>query len=52
VIPTLVDERGFDLIVLGTRGLKGVTRMTAGSTVSALVKDETANLLIAHVAET
>ena len=26
-------------------------RMTAGSTVSALVKDETANLLVAHVAE-
>lgn len=38
-----------DLVVMGTRGLTGWTRMRVGSTVSALLKDESANLLIAHV---
>ena len=38
-----------DLVVMGTRGLTGWTRMRVGSTVSALVKDGSANLLIAHV---
>ena len=50
-IPAFVRAHRFDLVVLGTRGLTGLTRMTAGSTVSALVTDETANLLVAHVAE-
>lgn len=40
-----------DLVVLGTRGLSGLRRMSVGSTVSALVKDDMANLLIAHVDE-
>lgn len=38
-----------DLVVMGTRGLTGLTRMRVGSTVSALLKDGSANLLIAHV---
>lgn len=38
-----------DLVVMGTRGLTGLTRMRVGSTVSALAKDGTTNLLIAHV---
>lgn len=50
-IADLVRHHRFDLVVLGTRGLTGLTRMTAGSTVSALVKDETANILVAHAAE-
>jgi nucleotide-binding universal stress UspA family protein len=50
-IPAFVRKHRFDLVVLGTRGLTGLTRMTAGSTVSALVKDETANVLVAHAAE-
>lgn len=48
-IPRFVREHQIDLVVLGTRGLKGFTRFTLGSTVSALVKDETANLLVAYV---
>lgn len=51
VIPAFVRTRRFDLVVLGTRGLTNLTRMIAGSTVSALLKDETANLLVAHMAE-
>jgi nucleotide-binding universal stress UspA family protein len=47
-IPALVRSSRVDLAVLGTRGLTGLARMTAGSTVSALVKDATANLLVAH----
>jgi nucleotide-binding universal stress UspA family protein len=43
-----VRDCGTDMVVLGTRGLTGLTRMTAGSTVSALVKHERANLLVAH----
>jgi nucleotide-binding universal stress UspA family protein len=50
-VPGFVRAHRIDLVVLGTRGLTGLTRMTAGSTVSALVKDETANLLVAHMAE-
>jgi nucleotide-binding universal stress UspA family protein len=38
-----------DLVVMGTRGLSGLTRMRVGSTVSALLKDGAANLMIAHV---
>lgn len=49
-IPSFVRSHQFDLVVLGTRGLTGLSRLTVGSTVSALVKDETANLLVAHVA--
>lgn len=48
-ITEFVRGHGIDLVVLGTRGLTGLKRMTAGSTVSALVKDETANLLVAHL---
>ncbi len=50
VIPAHVRDHRVDLVVLGTRGLTGLKRMVVGSTVSALLKDETANLLIAHVA--
>jgi nucleotide-binding universal stress UspA family protein len=45
---TLQQEKAFDLIVLGTRGLTGLSRAVAGSTVSALVKEGSANLLLAH----
>ena len=38
-----------DLVVMGTRGLTGLARMRVGSTVSQLLKDGSANLLIAHV---
>lgn len=38
-----------DLVVMGTRGLTGLTRMRVGSAVSALLKDGSVNLLIAHV---
>lgn len=38
-----------DLVVMGTRGLTGLRRLRVGSTVSALLKDGSANLLIAHV---
>jgi nucleotide-binding universal stress UspA family protein len=38
-----------DLVVMGTRGLTGLARMRVGSTVSELLKDGSANLLIAHV---
>lgn len=44
-----VRSSKIDLVVMGTRGLTGWTRMRVGSTVSALVKDGSANLLIAHV---
>ncbi len=44
-----VRANQFDLVVMGTRGLSGWTRMRVGSTVSALAKDGSANLLIAHV---
>ncbi|WP_372593800.1 universal stress protein [Actinotalea sp.] len=50
-IPAHVREQCPDLVVLGTRGLTGLARLTAGSTVSALLKDRTANLLLAHSAE-
>ena len=42
-------DHQIDLVVLGTRGLTGLARMRVGSTVSALLKDRAANLLIAHV---
>jgi nucleotide-binding universal stress UspA family protein len=48
VLVALQEERGFDLLVLGTRGLTGLARATTGSTVSALVKEGGANLLLAH----
>lgn len=44
-----VRANQIDLVVMGTRGLTGLTRMRVGSTVSALLKDGSANLLIAHV---
>ena len=50
-IAAFVKSREIDLVVLGTRGLTGLTRLTMGSTVSALLKGETANLMVAHVAE-
>ncbi len=50
-IPAYVRDHGPDLVVLGTRGLSGLARLTAGSTVSALLKDRTANLLLAHAAD-
>jgi nucleotide-binding universal stress UspA family protein len=37
-----------DLVVMGTRGLTGLARLQVGSSVGALVKQGTANLLIAH----
>lgn len=43
-----VRANQIDLVVMGTRGLTGWTRMRVGSTVSALAKDGSANLLIAH----
>lgn len=50
-IPAFVREHCPDLVVLGTRGLTGFARLSAGSTVSALLKDRTANLLLAHAAD-
>lgn len=50
-IPDFVRSRRIDLVVLGTRGLTGLSRLRVGSTVSALIKDEAANLMVAHVAE-
>jgi nucleotide-binding universal stress UspA family protein len=44
-----IRAKQVDLVVMGTRGLSGVTRMRVGSTVSALLKDGSANLLIAHM---
>ena len=44
-----VRANEIDLVVMGTRGLTGLTRMRVGSTVSDLLKDGSANLLIAHV---
>lgn len=49
-IPAYVRAHGVDLVVLGTHGLTGFKRLAVGSTVSALLRDATANLLIAHVA--
>ena len=48
VLVALQDEREFDLLVVGTRGLTGLARVTAGSTVSALIRQGEANLLLAH----
>lgn len=50
-IPAFVRAHRVDLVVLGTRGLTGLARLAVGSTVSALLKSETANLLVAHVAD-
>lgn len=50
-IPAFVRSRQIDLVILGTRGLTGLSRLRVGSTVSALIKDEAANLMVAHVAE-
>ncbi len=47
-VTEFVRGHGIDMVVLGTRGLAGLKRMTTGSTVSALVKDDAANLLVAH----
>jgi nucleotide-binding universal stress UspA family protein len=49
VIPEYVHDARIDLVVVGTRGLTGLRRMAIGSTVSALLKGETANVLVAHV---
>jgi nucleotide-binding universal stress UspA family protein len=43
-----VRDHTIDLVVLGTRGLTGWARMRVGSTVSGLLTDGSANLLIAH----
>jgi nucleotide-binding universal stress UspA family protein len=51
VLADFARDREVDLVVLGTRGLTGLARLRAGSTVSALLKDTTANLLIAHAGE-
>jgi nucleotide-binding universal stress UspA family protein len=51
VIPAYVRTHRVDLVVLGTRGLTGLERLVAGSTTSALVRDGTANLLVAHVTD-
>jgi nucleotide-binding universal stress UspA family protein len=50
-VPNFVRSREIDLVILGTRGLTGLSRLRVGSTVSALIKDEAANLIVAHVAE-
>ncbi len=47
-IVSFVRANEIDLVVMGTRGLTGLTRMRVGSTVSTLLKDGSANLLIAH----
>ncbi len=44
-----VQANQIDLVVMGTRGLTGLRRLRTGSTVSALLKEGSANLLIAHV---
>jgi nucleotide-binding universal stress UspA family protein len=43
-----VRDHTIDLVVLGTRGLTGWARMRVGSTVSGLLTDGSANLLIAY----
>ena len=48
-LAAFVRANHVDLVVMGTRGLTGLTRMRVGSTVSALLKDGSANLLIAHM---
>ncbi|MGB2840618.1 MAG: universal stress protein [Actinomycetes bacterium] len=50
-IAAFAESRQIDLVVMGTRGLTGLTHLAVGSTVSALFKRETANLMVAHVAE-
>lgn len=49
VLAQYVHANHIDLVVMGTEGLGGLRRMRVGSTVSALVKDGSANLLIAHL---
>ena len=49
VLAQYVHANHIDLVVMGTEGLSGLRRMRVGSTVSALVRDGAANLLIAHV---
>jgi nucleotide-binding universal stress UspA family protein len=51
VLADFAADREVDLMVLGTRGLTGLARLRAGSTVSALLKDSSANLLIARASE-
>lgn len=48
-IPDFVRSHDIDLVALGTRGLSGLSRLRMGSTVSALLKDARANLMVAHV---
>lgn len=48
VLAGFAREQEVDLMVLGTRGLTGLARVRAGSTVSALLKETSANLLIAR----
>lgn len=50
-IAAFVESRQIDLVVMGTRGLTGLAHLAVGSTVSALFKRETVNLMVAHVAE-
>jgi nucleotide-binding universal stress UspA family protein len=49
VLARYLHANNIDLVVMGTRGLRGLRRMRVGSTVSALLKDGSANLLIAHL---
>lgn len=47
VIPPFAHSRGFDLVVLGTRGRTGLRRQVLGSTVASVLRDTDANLLVA-----
>lgn len=51
VLAAFARDHEVDLMVMGTRSLTGLARMRVGSTVSALLKDGSTNLLIAHVPE-
>jgi len=45
VIPTLVDEQHIDLIVLGTRGRRGVSKMILGSSAESIYRSATCPVL-------
>jgi nucleotide-binding universal stress UspA family protein len=45
VIPTLVDEQHVDLIVLGTRGRRGVSKMILGSSAESIYRSATCPVL-------
>jgi nucleotide-binding universal stress UspA family protein len=46
-----VERRSADLLVLGTRGLTGLSRMTVGSTAAAISRSATCSVLAAHADE-